>query len=193
MLEIVAYEKETQIEELLKIVEINRGSGYKSVQELSGVLDRWRVAVAKYKGEVAGFIAFRMCPLEEAVLVEEAAKHFENRWTFAVGGHLVGSINLLVVHEPFQNKGIGRALIDTAVQALRGKVSILFLQAWNNPNNPAVEPLMASQGFETWKVYEGFYRNHKVGIASQCPVCPGICQCSMTIYYRLLNGDPHSQ
>lgn len=187
MVKIQTYCQETHIWDLLKIVQINRGSGYKCVKELEDTLNRSVVFVATYEGETAGFVAFRMCPLEEAVLVEGAVKHFEKRLTFAVGGHLVGSINLLVVDQGFQKKGIGRKLMEKVLEELNGKVSAVFLQAWNNPNNPAVEPLMRSQGFETWKVYEGFYRKHKVGIAAQCPACPGVCQCSMTIYYRWLN------
>ncbi|SFI10701.1 Acetyltransferase (GNAT) domain-containing protein [Tindallia magadiensis] len=188
MVTIETYEKKAHILELLKIVQINRGSGYKSVKELEETLRRHTVFVARYDGEIAGFVAFRMCPLEEAILVEEAVNHFEKRLTFAVGGHLVGSITLLVVDREFQKKKVGSKLIQKVVEKLNGKVSAVFLQSWNNPTNPAVEPLMKSQGFEPWKVYENFYRKHKVGIASQCPVCPGICQCSMTVFYRLLGN-----
>ncbi len=142
--------------------------------------------VALVENEVIGFSFFQW------LLPEEIPNYIlaSNVWLKKKfkGIPLLGYRNLMAVKAEFQNRGVGKKLVEVSTNELKKRTNVISSVVWKNNNSVPIEKLLTSQGFLPVKYCRNYWKEDSKRRNYSCIVC-GIppCTCSAEIY--LLNMD----
>ncbi|MCB0430937.1 MAG: GNAT family N-acetyltransferase [Flavobacteriales bacterium] len=100
---------------------------------------------------------------------------------------MVGVIKTIAVAGPHQGKGIGRVLVQDAVQFLAGmRVKVFLCPTWKHNETVGLGNILEQSGFHTLEVIHRYWEKDSLERKYTCPACGAPpCTCTAVIYARL--------
>lgn len=179
--------KESDIPYVLALIDYSLGEGYYSKAQVQSYIEDEKFSyVALEHDTIIGVILNDILYLEvfsESLSVESSilskAAHPHTK---------IGLLNVLVVKESFQRKGIGNMLLEVSLQEMKERhIHHMFAEAWKTTSGVInIKKLLVSLGFEEIIEIQDFWKEDSMKEGFSCSFCGFPCICSAVIFCKEL-------
>jgi len=144
--------------------------------------------VALYHQKVVGYvllkIAHHFLDLESIILKDKEwfKSLFQNNYP-------VGVIETIVVDKGYNNRGIGKLLVQASLNQLRNKTNSVVSFLWQHPNGTPLETLLTKYQFKHQKTIKNYWFKDSILKNYNCKYCGQPCYCQCMVYYQLFLPD----
>ena len=179
--------KEADIPQALALIDYSLGEGYYSKTQLQSYIEYEKFSyVALEHDTIIGVILNDILSLQ--VFSESLSVETSTLSTTAHPHTKIGLLNVLVVKESFQRKGIGNMLLEVSLQEMKERhVHHMFAEAWKTTSGAInIEKLLVSLGFKEMIEIQDFWKEDSIKEGFSCSFCGFPCICSAVIFHKEL-------
>ena len=160
------------------------GDDFLSIDQLS---NQTKGYVAVNGTKVLGFLIYKVCnqfsDLESIVLKDK--KEVEQQ----INHHFpVGVISTIAVDINYSNQGIGKKILDTALNDLSNQCKSMISFLWEHPNGTPLAHLLKQYDFNQLKTIKNYWFDDALLKGYNCKYCGNPCKCNCLVYFREKNG-----
>lgn len=179
--------KETDIPQALRLIDHSLGEGYYNTEQLQSYIANEKFSyVALEHDTIIGVILNDILSLQ---VFSESLSVKTSTLSRTTHPHTkIGLLNVLVVKESFQRKGIGKMLLEVSLQEMKERhVHHMFAEAWKTTSGVVnIKKLLVSLGFTEIIEIQDFWKEDSIKEGFSCSFCGFPCICSAVIFRKEL-------